>query len=135
MYNRCAACGQYVLGQAFCFLQGLDEKKLTVCIIHGGVDPHFFSGRLFLELCGKTQPPASWDRNRDPLFIERLLHCSLEVMLVFRSLVTRQCVQKVFTPDGYFLGDIGWNQPPAMLIGKKFECKAYCFDYCHTFIF
>ncbi|CAL8374936.1 unnamed protein product [Arctogadus glacialis] len=138
LINRFVACGQCVLRLPFCVLYGLKRRMLTVCIIHGGVDPRFFSGCLFLELCGKTQPPASWDGNRDRLFIEKLLHCNLKAMLLFLEALSLSHAFKRFSHQicsFWEILDIGINQPPAMLAGNKFECIAYCFDYCHTFIF
>ncbi|XP_028296999.1 G2/M phase-specific E3 ubiquitin-protein ligase-like isoform X2 [Gouania willdenowi] len=54
-------------------LYTLFGKMVTVCIIHGGVRPCFFSKRLFLRLCGKSPPAASLDEVGDQSFREKLL--------------------------------------------------------------
>ena len=36
-------------------------KMIAVCVIHGGVGPHFFSERLFQQICGVETTPATVD--------------------------------------------------------------------------
>ncbi|KAI7789966.1 putative G2/M phase-specific E3 ubiquitin-protein ligase-like [Triplophysa rosa] len=48
-------------------------KMIAVCIIHGGVGPHFFSDRLFMQLFGKCTPPVSLEEIADRSFREKLL--------------------------------------------------------------
>ncbi|KAM9486989.1 G2/M phase-specific E3 ubiquitin-protein ligase-like isoform 2-T2 [Clarias gariepinus] len=33
-------------------------KMIAVCVVHGGVGPHFFSERLFQKICGLPTPPT-----------------------------------------------------------------------------
>ncbi|XP_049326724.1 G2/M phase-specific E3 ubiquitin-protein ligase-like [Astyanax mexicanus] len=48
-------------------------KMVAVCVIHGGVGPHFFSERLFLQICGKQTTPATVDEVGDHTFREQLI--------------------------------------------------------------
>lgn len=43
-----------------------------MCLIHGGVAPHFFSDRLFNWISGKPTGPASLADIGDPQVYERL---------------------------------------------------------------
>ncbi|XP_077099151.1 uncharacterized protein LOC143750154 isoform X2 [Siphateles boraxobius] len=53
-------------------LYALIGMMISVCVIHGGVGPHFFSKRLFLQLCGKNTEPAVFEVG-DHSFKEKLL--------------------------------------------------------------
>ncbi|KAL1270813.1 hypothetical protein QQF64_029829 [Cirrhinus molitorella] len=46
---------------------------IAVCIVHGGVGPHFFSERLFQQICGLPTSPASVDEVGDHTFREQLI--------------------------------------------------------------
>ncbi|XP_051980614.1 uncharacterized protein LOC127641796 [Xyrauchen texanus] len=35
-------------------------KMIAVCVVHGGVGPHFFSERLFHQICGIPTPRPQW---------------------------------------------------------------------------
>ncbi|KAL1270818.1 hypothetical protein QQF64_029834 [Cirrhinus molitorella] len=48
-------------------------KMIAVCIVHGGVGPHFFSERLFQQICGLPTSPASVDEVGDHTFREQLI--------------------------------------------------------------
>ncbi|XP_048063959.1 G2/M phase-specific E3 ubiquitin-protein ligase-like isoform X2 [Megalobrama amblycephala] len=48
------------------------SQMISVCITHGGMGPHFFSERLFLQVCGKPTPPATLDEVDDETFKEML---------------------------------------------------------------
>ncbi|XP_032363460.1 G2/M phase-specific E3 ubiquitin-protein ligase [Etheostoma spectabile] len=48
-------------------------KMIAVCVVHGGVGPHFFSERLFHQICGKATPPATVDEVGDHTFREQLI--------------------------------------------------------------
>ncbi|XP_048036146.1 G2/M phase-specific E3 ubiquitin-protein ligase [Megalobrama amblycephala] len=48
-------------------------KMIAVSIIHGGVGPHFFSDRLFMQLCSKSTPPVSFQEIADSCFRDKLL--------------------------------------------------------------
>ncbi|CAB1455150.1 unnamed protein product [Pleuronectes platessa] len=48
-------------------------KMIAVCIIHGGVGPHFFSERLFRQICGIETTPATVDEVGDHTFREQLM--------------------------------------------------------------
>lgn len=54
-------------------LYALIGMMISVCVIHGGVGPHFFSKRLFLQLCGEKTEPAVFDEVGDHSFKEKLL--------------------------------------------------------------
>ncbi|CAM4569709.1 unnamed protein product [Leuciscus chuanchicus] len=46
---------------------------IAVCVVHGGVGPHFFSERLFNQICGIPTPPATVDEVGDHTFREQLI--------------------------------------------------------------
>ncbi|XP_059375629.1 uncharacterized protein LOC132112055 isoform X2 [Carassius carassius] len=48
------------------------SQMISVCIIHGGMGPHFFSEKLFLQVCGKPTHPATLDEVDDETFKEML---------------------------------------------------------------
>uniref|UniRef100_A0A9J7XQ74 HECT-type E3 ubiquitin transferase n=1 Tax=Cyprinus carpio carpio TaxID=630221 RepID=A0A9J7XQ74_CYPCA len=48
-------------------------KMIAVCVVHGGVGPHFFSERLFHQICGIPTPPATVDEVGDHTFREQLI--------------------------------------------------------------
>ncbi|XP_052413120.1 uncharacterized protein LOC127958334 [Carassius gibelio] len=48
------------------------SQMISVCIIHGGMGPHFFSEKLFLQVCGKPTRPATLDEVDDETFKEML---------------------------------------------------------------
>ncbi|XP_039524304.1 uncharacterized protein LOC120477014 [Pimephales promelas] len=48
------------------------SQMISVCIIHGGMGPHFFSEKLFLQVCGKPSSPATLDEVDDETFKEML---------------------------------------------------------------
>lgn len=48
------------------------SQMISVCIIHGGIGPHFFSEKLFLQVCGKPTRPATLDEVDDETFKEML---------------------------------------------------------------
>nr|XP_055049938.1 uncharacterized protein LOC129436070 isoform X2 [Misgurnus anguillicaudatus] len=48
------------------------SRMISVCIIHGGMGPHFFSERLFLQVCGKPTPLATLVEVDDESFKEML---------------------------------------------------------------
>jgi len=50
---------------------------ISVCIIHGGMGPHFFSEKLFLQVCGKPSSPATLDEVDDETFKEMLCKVSI----------------------------------------------------------
>jgi len=54
-------------------LYALIGMMISVCVIHGGVGPHFFSKRLFLQMCGGKTEPAVFDEVGDHSFKEKLL--------------------------------------------------------------
>lgn len=47
-------------------------KMIAVCIVHGGVGPHFFSDHLFMQLCGQCTLPVSLEEIADSSFREKL---------------------------------------------------------------
>ncbi|XP_058625944.1 uncharacterized protein LOC131536818 [Onychostoma macrolepis] len=47
-------------------------KMIAVCVVHGGVGPHFFSDRLFMQLCGQCTLPVSLEEIADSSFREKL---------------------------------------------------------------
>ncbi|XP_076578623.1 G2/M phase-specific E3 ubiquitin-protein ligase-like [Chaetodon auriga] len=47
-------------------------KMIAVCVVHGGVGPHFFSQRLFHQICGIPTSPATVDEVGDHTFREQL---------------------------------------------------------------
>ncbi|KAF4114218.1 hypothetical protein G5714_004441 [Onychostoma macrolepis] len=53
-------------------LYSLIGVMISVCIIHGGVGPHFFSERLFMQLCGEKTQPATLEEGGDYSFKEKL---------------------------------------------------------------
>ncbi|XP_067298642.1 uncharacterized protein [Pseudorasbora parva] len=48
-------------------------KMIAVCVVHGGVGPHFFSERLFQQICGMPTSPASMDEVEDHTLREQLI--------------------------------------------------------------
>lgn len=46
---------------------------IAVCVVHGGVGPHFFSERLFHQICGIPTPLATVDEVGDHTFREQLI--------------------------------------------------------------
>ncbi|XP_067234485.1 G2/M phase-specific E3 ubiquitin-protein ligase-like isoform X1 [Chanodichthys erythropterus] len=48
-------------------------KMIAVCVVHGGVGPHFFSERLFHQICGIPTRPATVDEVGDHTFREQLI--------------------------------------------------------------
>jgi hypothetical protein len=56
-------------------------KMIAVCVVHGGVGPHFFSERLFNQICGKPTPPATVDEVGDHAFREQLIKVSRRKVL------------------------------------------------------
>ncbi|XP_062407242.1 G2/M phase-specific E3 ubiquitin-protein ligase-like [Sardina pilchardus] len=48
-------------------------KMIAVCVVHGGVGPHFFSERLFHQICGIPTPLATVDEVGDHTFREQLI--------------------------------------------------------------
>ncbi|XP_025758213.1 uncharacterized protein LOC102079890 isoform X2 [Oreochromis niloticus] len=48
-------------------------RMISVCVIHGGVAPNFFSDRLFNQICGKPSLPATLEEVGDFTFKEKLL--------------------------------------------------------------
>ena len=46
-------------------------KMIAVCVIHGGVGLHFFSERLFRQICGMEMTPATVDEVGDHTFREQ----------------------------------------------------------------
>ncbi|XP_041844497.1 uncharacterized protein LOC121642078 isoform X2 [Melanotaenia boesemani] len=48
-------------------------KMLTVCAVHGGVGPHFFSERLYNQVCGLQSPPTKIEEIGDHAFREQLI--------------------------------------------------------------
>ena len=54
---------------------------IAVCVVHGGVGPHFFSERLFQQICGLPTLPTIVDEVGDHTFREHLIkvrvHCSI----------------------------------------------------------
>ncbi len=53
-------------------LYTLIGKMIAVCVVHGGVGPHFFSERLFQQICGIPTSPASVDDVGDHTLREQL---------------------------------------------------------------
>lgn len=51
-------------------------RMISVCVIHGGVAPNFFSDRLFNQICGKPSLPATLEEVGDFTFQEKLLEVS-----------------------------------------------------------
>lgn len=49
---------------------------ISVCVVHGGVTPNFFSERLFSQVCDKPTDPATLDEVSDVTFKEKLLKVS-----------------------------------------------------------
>lgn len=45
-------------------------KMIAVCVVHGGVGPHYFSERLFHQICQIPTPPATVDEVGDHTFRE-----------------------------------------------------------------
>ncbi|XP_050951519.1 uncharacterized protein LOC127154155 [Labeo rohita] len=48
-------------------------KMIALCVTHGGVGPHFFSERLFQQICGVPTSPASVDEIGDHTLREQLI--------------------------------------------------------------
>ncbi|ROI69467.1 G2/M phase-specific E3 ubiquitin-protein ligase [Anabarilius grahami] len=48
-------------------------KIIALCVVHGGVGPHFFSERLFHQICGIPTCPATVDEVGDHTFREQLI--------------------------------------------------------------
>ncbi|TRY65131.1 hypothetical protein DNTS_022286, partial [Danionella cerebrum] len=48
-------------------------KMISVCVVHGGVGPHFFSERLFQQVCGLPTSPVSLDEIGDHSLMEQLI--------------------------------------------------------------
>ncbi|KAG5280607.1 hypothetical protein AALO_G00062030 [Alosa alosa] len=48
-------------------------RMISVCVIHGGVAPGFFSDRLYGQLCRTRTPPATLEEVSDVSFKEKLL--------------------------------------------------------------
>ncbi|XP_078023185.1 uncharacterized protein LOC117259544 isoform X3 [Epinephelus lanceolatus] len=48
-------------------------KMIAVCVVHGGVGPHFFSERLFQQICGIPTSLASVDEVCDHTFRQQLI--------------------------------------------------------------
>ncbi|XP_055073116.2 uncharacterized protein [Misgurnus anguillicaudatus] len=48
-------------------------KMIAVCVVHGGIGPHFFSERLFHQICGIPTHPATVDEVGDHTFREQLI--------------------------------------------------------------
>ncbi|XP_016349333.1 G2/M phase-specific E3 ubiquitin-protein ligase-like, partial [Sinocyclocheilus anshuiensis] len=46
---------------------------IAVCVVHGGVGPHFFSERLFQQICGMPTSSASLDEVGDHTLREQLI--------------------------------------------------------------
>ncbi|KAK0136582.1 G2/M phase-specific E3 ubiquitin-protein ligase [Merluccius polli] len=46
---------------------------IAVCVVHGGVGPHFFSESLFQQICGIPTPPAMVDEVGDHTIREQLI--------------------------------------------------------------
>ncbi|MEQ2245427.1 hypothetical protein ILYODFUR_027816 [Ilyodon furcidens] len=36
----------------------MDRKMISVCLVHGGIGPHFFSERLYQQICGISSQPT-----------------------------------------------------------------------------
>lgn len=54
-------------------LYTLIGKMIAVCVVHGGVGPHFFSERLFQQICGIPTSPALMDEVGDHILREQLI--------------------------------------------------------------
>lgn len=61
-------------------------QMLAVCLIHGGVSPHFFSKRLFNQVCGLPPSPATIEEVVDHSLRAKLEKASLEVITHFTHL-------------------------------------------------
>ncbi|XP_049913676.1 uncharacterized protein LOC126398392 isoform X3 [Epinephelus moara] len=48
-------------------------KMIAVCVVHGGVGPHFFSERLFQQICGIPTSLANVDEVCDHTFRQQLI--------------------------------------------------------------
>ncbi|XP_049898937.1 G2/M phase-specific E3 ubiquitin-protein ligase-like [Epinephelus moara] len=48
-------------------------KMIAVCVVHGGVGPHFFSERLFQQICGIPTSPTIVDEVCDHTFRQQLI--------------------------------------------------------------
>ncbi|KAI2664251.1 G2/M phase-specific E3 ubiquitin-protein ligase [Labeo rohita] len=48
-------------------------EMIAVCVVHGGVGPHFVSERLFQQICGMPTSPASVDEVGDHTLREQLI--------------------------------------------------------------
>ncbi|XP_077057358.1 G2/M phase-specific E3 ubiquitin-protein ligase-like [Siphateles boraxobius] len=48
-------------------------KMIAMCVVHGGVGPHFFSERLFQQICGMPTSSASVDEVGDHTLREQLI--------------------------------------------------------------
>ncbi|RXN22005.1 G2 M phase-specific E3 ubiquitin- ligase-like protein [Labeo rohita] len=48
-------------------------KMIALCVVHRGVGPHFFSERLFQQICGVPTSPASVDEIGDHTLREQLI--------------------------------------------------------------
>ncbi|XP_051801645.1 G2/M phase-specific E3 ubiquitin-protein ligase-like isoform X4 [Acanthochromis polyacanthus] len=48
-------------------------KMIALCVIHGGVGPHFFSERLYQQICGLSTPAATVNEVGDHTFREQLI--------------------------------------------------------------
>ncbi|KAK7157550.1 hypothetical protein R3I93_008902 [Phoxinus phoxinus] len=53
-WNKTLACNSKALYNGMYKLVG---QMIAVCLVHGGVEPHFFSQRLFCQVCN-LQPPV-----------------------------------------------------------------------------
>lgn len=64
---------------------------ISVCVVLGGVGPHFFSERLFAAVCGKPAPPLN---------LEEVSHTTLKAHLEnvsFMSSLTATGNNRFFT--------------------------------------
>ena len=62
-------------------------KMIAVCVIHGGVGPHFFSERLFQQICGVETTPATVDEVGDHTFRQQLMKVSRRKVLYIECTV------------------------------------------------
>lgn len=52
-------------------------KMIAVCVVHGGVGPHFFSDRLYQQICGLPTSPVRVEDVSDHTLREQLLKVSI----------------------------------------------------------
>lgn len=63
-------------------------KMISVCVVHGGVGPHFFSDRLYQQICGLPTAPVRVEDVSDHTLREQLMKVSININGVFILLFT-----------------------------------------------